>query len=60
MNAGYLVPWDLYSHGEIHNVVPLLCVQQQKGQDRKVRPILDFRWLNRHIKRRPGCAGCPF
>ncbi|MCH9662250.1 MAG: retroviral-like aspartic protease family protein, partial [Gammaproteobacteria bacterium] len=56
VDAGYLVPWNAQKHGKIKNIVPLMCVLQQKGTASKVRPVLDFRWLNEHVKSRPGSA----
>ena len=56
IQAGYLVSWDQGRHGEIRNIVPLLCVQQRKGSQSKVRPVLDFRWLNDHVDSRPAGA----
>ena len=54
--AGYLVPWEEQRHGAIKNILPLMCVQQQKGATTKVRPVLDFRWLNEHVLSHPGAA----
>ena len=56
VDAGYLAPWDEQKDGTIKNVVPLMCVQQRKGAATKIRPVLDFRWLNEHILSRPGAA----
>ena len=54
VHDGYLVAWDSAKHGPIKNVVPLMCVQQKKGELNK--PALDFRWLNSRIKSRPAAA----
>ena len=56
MTEGYLVDWNPAVHGAVRNLMPLMCVQQKKGEARKVRPALKFRWLNSHIKNRPAAA----
>ena len=56
VTEGYLVEWNPAVHGAVRNMVPLMCVQQKKGDAHKVRPVLDFRRLNSHIKSRPAAA----
>jgi len=56
VNDGILVPWNEQRDGELKNVVPLMSVKQQKGEVIKIRPVLDFRYLNDHIVSRPGAA----
>ena len=34
--AGILVPWNKQEHGVIWNVVPLMSINQQKGETSKV------------------------
>ncbi|MEL7522946.1 MAG: hypothetical protein AAGJ80_15265, partial [Cyanobacteria bacterium J06553_1] len=53
---GILVPWELQRDGEVKNVLPLMSVCQQKGATVKVRPVLDFRFLNEFIENHPGAA----
>ena len=56
VNDGILVPWNEQRDGELKNVIPLMSVKQQKGEVIKIRPVLDFRYLNDHIVSRPGAA----
>ena len=44
-----LVPWDELKHGAVKNMLPLMCVKQVKGNVEKVRPVLDFRQLNKCV-----------
>ena len=55
ITEGILVPWKP-QHGEIKNVIPLMSVRQQKGETIKIRPVLDFRFLNEYVKSFPGAA----
>jgi len=52
---GILVPWEP-QHGEVKNVIPLMSVRQEKGETIKIRPVLDFRFLNEYVKSFPGDA----
>ena len=56
VKEGILIPWSLAEHGRIKNVIPLMSVEQQKGETFKVRPVLDFRYLNEYVKSCPGAA----
>ena len=56
VKEGILIPWDEKVHGHIRNMVPLMAVEQKKGEHRKVRPVLDFRRLNDSLKSSPGAA----
>ena len=40
-----LVPWNEREHGTI----PLMSVKQSKGEESKVRPVIDFRVLNEKV-----------
>ena len=50
INEGILIPWSQEEHGDIKNVLPLMAVRQQKGENVKIRPVLDFRFLNDHVQ----------
>jgi len=54
IEEGILVPYEKDNHGEIQNYLPLICVEQQKGEVRKIRPVLDYRELNKSIQSHPG------
>ena len=48
IEEGILLPW----HGEVEGVLPLIAIEQStKG---KVRPVLDFRELNKGVKSHTG------
>ena len=52
IEEGILVPWN----GMVKNVLPLMSVRHEKGSKVKVRPVLDFRYLNKFIQNHPGAA----
>ena len=56
VNEGILVPWEKERDGNLKNVLPLMSVKQEKGNITKIRPVLDFRFLNNYIISRPGAA----
>ena len=56
VSEGILIPWDFNEHGDIKNVLPLISVRQQKGEVTKVRPVLDFRFLNDYVLSLTGAA----
>ena len=56
INEGILIPWEPTRDGEINNVLPLMSVRQEKGEAIKIRPVLDFRYLNDFILSLPGSA----
>lgn len=56
IREGILVPWDVKRDGCVKNVLPLMSVRQVKGDKTKVRPVLDFRFLNEYILSFPGSA----
>ena len=51
IEEGILMPHDPVRHGEVKALIPLMAVvQENKG---KVRPVLDYRELNKHVKSVP-------
>ena len=56
ISTGILVPWLQERDGDIKNVLPLMGVRQEKGDTVKVRPVLDFRYLNDFIVSHTGSA----
>ena len=54
ITEGILVPWSKRKHGAIKNIILLMGVHQTKGEEHKVRPVLDFRTLNKSIESLPG------
>lgn len=53
---GIIVRYDSEKHGEIKRFLPMLSVRQQKGISTKVRPVFDFREMNRDIQSHPAGA----
>lgn len=51
---GILVKYNLKEHGEIKNIIPMMSVKQLKGDVEKIRPVLDYRFLNDQILSYPG------
>jgi len=51
---GILVEHDPRVHEQIRNYVPLMAVEQQKGDRTKIRPVFDFRELNKMLENHPG------
>ena len=56
IKEGILVPWEESKHGNVKHFIPLMAVAQRKGEEEKVRPVLDYRSLNSTIESRPGGA----
>ena len=56
VREGILVPWNHGRHGPVKHRVPLMAVMQRKGDNNKVRPVMDFRRLNSRIESLPGGA----
>lgn len=56
LEEGILVPYDKSRHGSINNYLPLIAVRQTKGSESKVRPVLDYRSLNKAVQSHPGGA----
>ena len=52
IKEGILVPHDVDRHGKAAGLIPLMAVFQPNKN--KVRPVLDYRELNQHIKSCPG------
>ncbi|KFD71439.1 hypothetical protein M514_16371 [Trichuris suis] len=48
IDSGWLVPYDERKYGEPKGLIPLMAVVQRNKH--KVRPVMDFRELNRHIE----------
>ena len=53
IDAGVLVEHDPVIHEKIRNHVPLMAVEQRKGEKIKIRPVFDFRELNKVIENHP-------
>ncbi len=49
IGTGVLVQWDEREHGRVRNFLPLMSVNQSKGEESKVRPVIDFRVLNEKV-----------
>lgn len=56
IKEGILVPWEEHQHGKVRHFIPLMAVSQRKGEEEKVRPVLDYRRLNSAVESRPGGA----
>ena len=56
VESGILVKHDMQAHGEVKNFLSLMAVRQEKGDKLKVRPVLDFRNLNKEVESHPGGA----
>ena len=54
MKNGWLVPYDVNSHGLIGAVLPFIAVCQEHKPTTPVRPCLDYRALNEQIVSHPG------
>lgn len=54
IEEGILVKYDNNLHGDIQGYLPTMVVSQSKGGEKKVRPVLDYRQLNRSVKSFPG------
>ena len=52
IERGWLCPYDVYQHGTVTGVIPLMAVAQPNKQ--KVRPVLDYRELNEYVESSPG------
>lgn len=51
---GILVSHDSNIHGEIKRFLPLIAVSQSKGEVSKIRPVCDYRELNKYIQSHTG------
>ena len=54
VSEGILVKYDATQHGEIQSFLPTMAVLQDKGDEKKIRPVLDYRMLNQVVKSFPG------
>ena len=54
VDNGILIMHDEEKHGPVRNFVPMLGIRQKKGDNSRVRPVLDYRDLNKSIKSNPG------
>lgn len=43
-------------HGEIRRFLPMISVRQEKGQEIKIRPVFDYREMNKSIASHPAGA----
>jgi hypothetical protein len=51
---GILIKHDQKEHGPVRNFIPMMGIRQRKGDTSKLRPVLDYRDLNKLIKSNPG------
>ena len=56
LDEGIITEHDQESHGEIKNYLNLIAIRQVKGSATKVRPVLDYRSLNKSIQSHTGGA----
>jgi len=56
IQEGVLVEHNQSVHGRVSFYLPLMAVRQLKGDESKVRPVLDYRRLNKCIESHPGQA----
>jgi len=54
IEEGILVKHSPTAHGEIKSYIPLIAIEQQKGDTKKIRPVFDFRELNKKLESHPG------
>ena len=54
LENGWLEPYDCEKQGEIGAVLPLMAVLQEHKSTTPVRPVLDYRELNKRIVSNPG------
>lgn len=50
VNEGILVKHSAPEHGRVMSYLPLIGIKQVKGNSVKVRPVLDYRRLNKNIE----------
>lgn len=55
-DEGIIVRYDKQKHGDIKRFIPLLSVRQEKGSNVKVRPVFDYREMNKDIRSHPAGA----
>ena len=56
IQEGILVKHDVRRHGSVKFFLPMIAVRQVKGENIKVRPVLDYREFNKSIESHPGGA----
>ena len=56
VDEGILVKYNRLAHGDIHRFLPMMAVRQEKGNKHKVRPVFDYRRLNKTVESHPGGA----
>lgn len=56
LREGIIVKYDQEKHGEIRRFLPMLSVRQEKGHETKVRPVFDYREMNKDISSHPAGA----
>ena len=54
IDSGWLVPHDPKVHGQPAAVLPLIAQVQEHKETTPVRPVLDYRLLNKHLVSTPG------
>lgn len=53
IRVGILIPWKEYQHAIVKYFIPLMAVAQRRGEEEKVRPVLDYGMLNSAIESQP-------
>lgn len=53
IDEGWLVEYDEEKHGVVNGLIPLMAAKQP-NKPKKVRPVMDYRELNRWVKSNPG------
>ena len=56
IEQGIPVEHDESIHGKVQRYLPMLGVRQEKGEHSKVRPVFDYRGINKTIESHPGGA----
>ena len=53
VEEGWLEPYDRVVHGQVDGVVPLMAASQP-NKPTKVRPVMDYREVNKYVSSHPG------
>ena len=53
VSDGWLEPYNAQVHGKADGIIPLMAAEQP-NKPKKVRPVMDYRELNEHVKSNPG------
>jgi len=56
IDEGILIPYNETKHEKVKRYIPLMSVRQEKGESVKIRPVLDYRELNKLIESHPAGA----